>query len=512
MKLIFRVDSSRLIGAGHVMRCITLAKFFQKMNHTIIFATRVYEGSLITEIKNAGFEIVVLSDFSKEQLREPNVDSWLPVSEEQDAIDFLNAGISCDVVVVDHYSLGDSWEKKVKQHLGCFLVVIDDLKRKHYCDLLIDQTLNRREIEYIPQMQISSQILTGSMYAILKPEFYRYRQLRIKKKTMESDENSVLVFMGGVDNSNITMDVLQEILKIDNLNLSVTVIMNPLSRFYSHVEQFIKNNSVNFKLITFTENIHELMVNHKIAIGAPGSSTWERAALGLPSLIIPIAENQLEIAKVIESSCSAIVVQRDCLQADFKMSFLKLLNNIEIYRKNSFKLCDALGVFRVGYQILNLKGNSIFYRCRVADENDINLTYEWQVLPQTRRYALNQNIPSYKSHCSWMVEKLKSNIDYFYIIEIILDGVIKSAGVVRLDLDDKTQEYTISIYIAPQFYKMGIASAALKYIDIVHPQIVINATVLNENFASQQLFSKMGYIKTSDILFQRKPIQNEEEI
>jgi UDP-2,4-diacetamido-2,4,6-trideoxy-beta-L-altropyranose hydrolase len=59
---------------------------------------------------------------------------------------------------------------------------------------------------------------------------------------------------------------------------------------------------------------------------------------------------------------------------------------------------------------------------------------------------------------------------------------------------------------------MGIASEALKYIDIVHPQIVINATVLNENVASQQLFSKMGYIKKSDILFQRKPIQNEEEI
>jgi UDP-2,4-diacetamido-2,4,6-trideoxy-beta-L-altropyranose hydrolase len=187
--------------------------------------------------------------------------------------------------------------------------------------------------------------------------------------------------------------------------------MNPLSKFYSQVEQFIKKNSVNFKLITFTKNIHELMVNHKIAIGAPGSSTWERAALGLPSLIIPIADNQLEIAKVIESSCSAIVVQRDCLKLDFKTSFLKLLNNIEIYRNNSFKLCDALGVYRVGYQILNLEGNGIFYRCRVADETDINLTYEWQILPQTRRYALNQNIPSYKSHCSWMVEKLKSNID-----------------------------------------------------------------------------------------------------
>ena len=145
---------------------------------------------------------------------------------------------------------------------------------------------------------------------------------------------------------------------------------------------------------------------------------------------------------------------------------------------------------------------------RLATQLDVEQVYAWQCKPETRRYALNKEVPSLVEHQAWMTKKLASKNDYFYIIEQKVNKGEKaiSVGVVRLDMTaDNT--YTISIFIAPEHFGKGVAKFALKQIDILHPTKTIHATVLKENTASQGLFSRAGYQRINEEHFTRQPVE-----
>jgi RimJ/RimL family protein N-acetyltransferase len=140
---------------------------------------------------------------------------------------------------------------------------------------------------------------------------------------------------------------------------------------------------------------------------------------------------------------------------------------------------------------------------RRATSLDVDKVYEWQCQRETRQYALNTDVPTWDMHQLWMHKKLARYQDYFYIIEcpVTLDSV----GVVRLDRI-KQSEYLISIFIDPVHYGKGIATQALAYIDFIHPDIMIHATVLEANVASQKLFITANYQRVAADSFVRHPI------
>ena len=102
-----------------------------------------------------------------------------------------------------------------------------------------------------------------------------------------------------------------------------------------------------------------------------------------------------------------------------------------------------------------------------------------------------------------MKAKLDVASDYFYMIESL--SADTNIGVVRLDKQIK-DEYLISIFISPEFFGKGYAKQALSSIDLLHPDITINATVMEENHASQQLFRSANYDQTSASTFVRFPL------
>lgn len=157
--------------------------------------------------------------------------------------------------------------------------------------------------------------------------------------------------------------------------------------------------------------------------------------------------------------------------------------------------------------VLNNPKNSSLedYRLTLAVEDDIELIYQWQCHPKTRKYALNPIAPEWDEHVQWMKNKLDNcEFDYFYIIEHSL--TLDKVGVVRLDYRNE-DEYVISIFIEPESYGKGIAISALNLIDQIHSKITISATVLPENIASQCLFRKANYKKIECNEFIRNPIK-----
>ena len=494
-----RVDASQYIGSGHVMRCLALAEELKKNVNNVMFVMRPQPGDLCDYIEKRGFQVKRLPQPQVKMIPKSDCDykAWLQVSELQDANEFLLFASDAEVVIVDHYGIGASWERLIKLRMSCILISIDDLVRDHISDMLIDQTASRMANEY-EQTAPGSHLLVGSNYALLKAQFADLYPIAINKK-IDFENHKLLLTMGGIDQPNATVKVLKTLSKA-TAPIPTTVVLGKKSPHFESVVSFCAQNSDWVTHIPFTDDMAALMLEHTIAIGASGSTSWERACMGLPSIIIPIAENQQQICQNLVKENVAISLSLDEVPEMLNAKLDVLLKNFEVLRANSLSLCDGKGCARVVATINSLVRHGIVLKH--ATNEDIRQVYDWQCLSETRRYALNPKIPTWKEHRVWMKNKLKSSKDFFYIV--CYDA--QQVGVVRLD-NVSSSSFVISIFIAPKYHGKGLAKRALAAIDILHPSIEISATVLKENIASQALFLAAGYKQVNEELFIRRKLE-----
>ena len=344
MKIFFRSDASVHIGSGHVMRCLVLAKILRDKGHDVAFATRPQEGDFVDYIKQQNIPVIELQ--RSNNIIPPKADNdysaWLQLPWLDDASDFITKTEEADLVIVDHYGINKDWEKYVSEMLNCKMFIIDDLVREHYAHLILDQTFGREQQEYISKVN-GAKMLVGSYYSLLAPRYGELRKLAEEKNLLIQD-HKVLVTMGAIDNPNVTLKVLKALLSIENI--SVTVLLSPKAPHYESVSLFCRNCAW-ITHIDFSDDVATLMLEHNIAIGAPGSTTWERACLGLPSIIIPIADNQKDIAENIANTGAAIKLNIADIESGFKNAYKLLTDNWLEYRLANFKITDGLGAFRV---------------------------------------------------------------------------------------------------------------------------------------------------------------------
>ncbi|ANO31846.1 UDP-2,4-diacetamido-2,4,6-trideoxy-beta-L-altropyranose hydrolase [Vibrio breoganii] len=497
MNVVFRVDASIYIGSGHVMRCLVLADELVAQGHRVCFACLPQEGDMITFIQNRSYEVISLTSPGQSIPPTSNEDylGWLQRPVEVDAHNFIDLVGKADVVVTDHYAIGCKWQTIVRHKLSCKLVAIDDLKRLHDSDLIIDQTFGRESLEYL----YASTVLAGSQYSLISPLFARVREKALEKTTC-SARIKVLVTMGGIDAPNATIRVLKCLSQ--RVDADFTVLLGPRSPHFHKVKAFCSEYE-NISHIDFVEDMPHLMLQHDMAIGAPGSTTWERASLGLPSIIIPLAPNQNEIGAKLDTCNIAIRVSLLNLEDELPKAYVRLIEDWPAYRSRNFKLCDGRGVKMAVGTINRVCGLSQSLHLEKATDTDIDLVYQWQCHPNTRKYALNTQLPSWDEHVKWMSDKIESLNSLFYIAKEEVGG--KPLGVYRLDRIS-SNNYLVSIFVAPDCYRQGVATRILQVSDIVHSDLTLHATVLEANTASQALFEQAGYQRISSEKFIRFPI------
>ena len=309
MKIAFRVDASLQIGTGHVMRCLTLANVLRETGAQCHFVCREHPGNLIELIRQRGFGVNALPASSRphidgEQMVEgqSNYATWLGADWTTDAIQskVCVGKTAMDWLVVDHYALDARWEYTLRP-ICHRLMVIDDLAdRSHDCDLLLDQNLGRCVDDYAHLVPASCQILLGPNYALLRPEFAALRNESLRRRAVPQ-LNHLLITMGGVDQADATGKIL-EVLKDCQLlaDLRITVVMGPYAPWLERVKALAKQISQLTTIIVNTKNIAKLMAESDLAIGAAGSTSWERCCLGLPTLLAVVAENQRNSASALE--------------------------------------------------------------------------------------------------------------------------------------------------------------------------------------------------------------------
>jgi len=325
MKIAFRTDATIQIGTGHLMRCLTLADELKKQGAQVRFISRDLPFHLSDMLDLKGIEYYSLSmDAVLEPKDELTHSNWLGTSQVQDAKATIQALTDhpWDWVIVDHYALDKRWESAVRTNAKQIMVIDDLADRQHDCDVLLDQNFYAdMQTRYDAKVPVHCQLLLGPRYALLRNEF---RKLREQIKPRTGQVKRILVFFGGVDSDNYTSLAIEALPSISDA-LHVDVVIGEQHPYREQIQNACLAHGYGCQVQT--TRMAELMADADLAIGAGGSACWERCAMGLPSLILVIAENQKKAAKDIDSAGVLINLgdARLIMKADLINAIEKLL-------------------------------------------------------------------------------------------------------------------------------------------------------------------------------------------
>lgn len=312
MRVCFRADASLQIGSGHVMRCLTLADALAANGAECQFICREHPGNLIGMIRSKGYAVHVLPMLTSTPGYHagPAHAGWLGASQQQDvdACAPLLAAWQPDWLVVDHYGLDASWERALAGFCRRLMVVDDLADRPHCCDVLLDQTLGRAASDYRALVGAECTLLCGSPYALLRPEFAALRSYSLQRRATVSLQQ-ILITMGGVDKDNVTGQVLQALSLCDLPHDCVlTVVMGETAPWLAQVRQQAQGMAWPTRVLAGVNNMAQWMADSDLAIGAAGATAWERCCLGLPTVMIVLADNQRLVAARLAQAGAATCV------------------------------------------------------------------------------------------------------------------------------------------------------------------------------------------------------------
>jgi len=129
---------------------------------------------------------------------------------------------------------------------------------------------------------------------LLRPEFAALREYSLQRRRTP-ELKRLLITMGGVDQPNATGKVL-EALKASPLpsDCQITVVMGASAPWLEQVRSLAATMPWPTTVRVNISDMAQVMADSDLAIGAAGSTSWERCCLGLPTLLVILAENQKE--------------------------------------------------------------------------------------------------------------------------------------------------------------------------------------------------------------------------
>ena len=298
MIVVIRADSSSIVGSGHLMRCLTLAGQLKKQhNAEIYFICRDLVGNLCHFVEAGGFKVLLLPRVEK-NVSLSGYEAWLTVPEMVDANETYmvieHLGKNVDRLVVDNYAITAAWERKLRPLVKEIFVIDDLANRPHDCDILLDQNeYLDKETRYNGLVPDKCKLLLGYKHVLLREEFYEAKKTLRKR---DGRVKNILVFYGGSDSTNETMKAVKALSGIDLSGITVNVIVGGANVHKGDVADFCQKHEY-FHYFCQVNNMAKMMAKADLALGAGGTTTWERLFLELPSIVTVVADNQEKIAE-----------------------------------------------------------------------------------------------------------------------------------------------------------------------------------------------------------------------
>ena len=347
MNILFRTDSSAQIGSGHLVRCSRLAYKLKSLGHNIEFISKNLDGNLNANIAK-DFKLNIIS-------KQLNTNHYGYIQLLGSTIEYdLSQTLSvlnnkkADILFVDHYALDYQWEKAIYKNVDK-LVVIDDMwDRNHYCDFLINHNFTLSENKYPNIDRKRTKLLDNPSFAMIDENF---KKLRKQRDYLKNDVKSIFVYFGSTDSFHLTELAAKTLSNNSFDNIKINILTSKGNPKYKKILSII-NNKGNFALLESSPNLAKIMSSNDLCIGAGGVSNLERLCLGLPAIVISVAENQFDSCSSYEKKGyiyylgHASEVTEKALY-DKIINLLKYPSNLQKQSDKGMSLVDGKGLDKV---------------------------------------------------------------------------------------------------------------------------------------------------------------------
>lgn len=450
------------------MRCLALAQAWRRSGGSAIFASAEITAALEARLTGEGFQCVRISvtPGTKE-----NAVKTGELAKSQNA----------SWVVADSYNFGLDYQRGIKA-AGLRLLFLDDYGHagEYVADLVLNQNITADAALYTRRAPYT-RLLLGTRYALLRGEFLCWRDW---KREIPAEARKVLVTLGGSDPDNVTGKVIAALRQFSEIETKIVIGgSNP------HLEQLkseIGNPKSEIELVVDATNMPELMVWADVAIAAGGTTSWELAFMGLPSLVLVLAENQRGIAAALSAANAARQTTPERLVADLE----DLLSNDEIRRvlsQQGRQLVDGHGVSRVATCI-----SAAGLELRRARAEDCRLVWEWANEPEARAVSLSTALILWEVHQEWFAEHVNSPACLFYLATNSHQALV---GQIRFDINDMNA--LISVSLAKEARGRGYGTALIRLGSeqcFADSEVnLIRAFIKPDNETSVRAFLKAGF-------------------
>lgn len=338
-KIVFRVDGNGAIGAGHVMRCLSIAIAARKKEIDCVFITS--DDSFGQTIVDNGFENIILGT------------NYLNISSDVDAFGNYLKTIEPDLVIVDSYFVNNDFFIFLSSYSK--VLYIDDL---NLFDHNVDYLLNYNE--YAFDLRYESQIarkkfLLGASFAPLREEFQYLDEIKTKYQV-----KNVFFSAGGADPERICLSFIKKIVALDVFGeLFFHIVLGKFEPDKDLIYEISRSNE-KFIIHENINNMSQVIRGCEIAISAAGSTLYEICACGVPCITFITEENQFMGANAL-SKKGAVVLAGD-YRTDNNLcdNISSLLSNLinsfdercELHNK-ALKLVDGKGAERIVNYLIN---------------------------------------------------------------------------------------------------------------------------------------------------------------
>ena len=481
MKVVFRVDASSEVGFGHLSRCINLAEVLRSRGNEVSFICRDDELQSFRTLEDRLFATVLL----------PSLATGEVCNQQQDADQTIEAlkEMSPDWLIVDHYRLDKQWEQIMRPHVIKIAVIEDLPSRRHDCDLLLDQNFaDRSNNAFRGQVPDACELLFGPRFALISEEFKRIREIKTKPT---NDLKRIFVFCGGSDPQNLTQQVIDE-LSIGELdNVAIDVVIGAQNKNFNRDSS--RKLKASFEIHDAGNKFAQIMRRADLAIGAGGTTTWERVCLGVPSVGVSIAENQNPACEKLgsdglvnylgaQASLRPGVIRDAVIEA--KNKYASLFDQIE----RGQILVDGRGCERVAEVMCPSAESDLVVRLAKAD--DCVEFFNWANDPAVREQSLTTSTIQWEEHKRWFAEKISSASCEIYVLEA--SGL--PVGQIRFEKSGSVAQinYSLdSIVRNRRWASVMLEMAMEQYLE--RGAVSLNAIVKSENKRSRSVFFKLGF-------------------
>ncbi|MBN1930571.1 MAG: UDP-2,4-diacetamido-2,4,6-trideoxy-beta-L-altropyranose hydrolase [Desulfobacterales bacterium] len=354
--LLIRADATAQIGTGHVMRCFALAQAWKKHSGNVFFISYCENQYIQNLIKHSGIDFIKLeSPFAtSEELNDTFsvIENIIPKSHDIETMTstFPNQPSSKNAtwVVVDGYHFHEEYINGI-HNAGFRTLVIDDMAHLPYyhADIVLNQNIHADVSTY--RCDKNTTVLAGNDYVLLRSEFLSWKNW---KKSISQIPKTLLVTSGGSDYHNVNLKVIKAIQSTNVSNIVVYIIAGPSNPYLALIKKELKHSVFSSKLLHHVENMPELMARADLCISAGGSTCWELAFMGVPTLVVVTAENQINVAEGLLKNGAAINLgwHEKLSSEDISAELTNLIQSEELRNRISHRarqLIDGNGIDRV---------------------------------------------------------------------------------------------------------------------------------------------------------------------